>query len=238
MKKTLVLIILVCVITGCKQSSSYLIQQKDAVECAQNWKAKGYNFDPNSMTCWEMSKRVQAISRAKYWAERGYNFDPNALTWIQMDQKIMDVNRARYWKKKGYIFDPNTMTRHEMDHEARELDEVAYWKKIGYCYDPNSKTVFFTEAKKIKLNSLANVYKSSSGYYGFSSSYRTSSLLNSYKYKNYSSYKYNLPSFAENGSYYGQISENTGRPKTVSVRGYYRKDGTYVRSHYRSPPRR
>jgi hypothetical protein len=41
---------------------------------------------------------------------------------------------------------------------------------------------------------------------------------------------------AENGSYYGQISENTGRPKTVHVRGYYRNDGTYVRSHYRSRP--
>lgn len=41
----------------------------------------------------------------------------------------------------------------------------------------------------------------------------------------------------ENGSYYGEISENTGRPKTVYVRGYYRKDGTYVRGHYRSPPR-
>jgi len=43
------------------------------------------------------------------------------------------------------------------------------------------------------------------------------------------------PFVAENGSYYGQPNEN-GIPKTVYVRGYYRKDGTYVRSHYRSPP--
>jgi len=43
---------------------------------------------------------------------------------------------------------------------------------------------------------------------------------------------------AENGSYYGEISEATGRPKTVGVRGYYRSDGTYVRGHYRSKPRR
>lgn len=46
------------------------------------------------------------------------------------------------------------------------------------------------------------------------------------------------PPVAENGSYYGQISEATGRPKTVSVRGYTRSDGTYVRGHYRSAPRR
>ena len=45
------------------------------------------------------------------------------------------------------------------------------------------------------------------------------------------------PHCAENGSCWGDISVNTGRPKTVHVRGYYRKDGTYVRGHYRSPAR-
>jgi hypothetical protein len=40
---------------------------------------------------------------------------------------------------------------------------------------------------------------------------------------------------AENGSYYGQPNVN-GVPKTVAVSGYYRKDGTYVRGYYRSPP--
>lgn len=39
---------------------------------------------------------------------------------------------------------------------------------------------------------------------------------------------------AENGSCYGDLSAITGRPKTIQVRGYYRKDGTYVRGHYRS----
>ena len=46
------------------------------------------------------------------------------------------------------------------------------------------------------------------------------------------------PLVAGNGSYYGEISKETGRPKEVHVNGYYRKDGTYVRGHYRSSPRR
>lgn len=46
------------------------------------------------------------------------------------------------------------------------------------------------------------------------------------------------PAVAENGSSYGEISPATGRPKSVHVQGYYRKDGTYVRGHYRSAPRR
>jgi outer membrane protein assembly factor BamE (lipoprotein component of BamABCDE complex) len=45
-----------------------------------------------------------------------------------------------------------------------------------------------------------------------------------------------FPFVAENGSYYGQISQLTGRPKTVFVHSYYQSDGTYVRSHYRSLP--
>lgn len=41
---------------------------------------------------------------------------------------------------------------------------------------------------------------------------------------------------SENGTYDGQVSDLTKRPRTIFVRGYYRKNGTYVRSHYRSPP--
>lgn len=51
------------------------------------------------------------------------------------------------------------------------------------------------------------------------------------------SYQPSTPSVgpcAENGSCYGDISNLSGKPKTVAVRGYYRKDGTYVRGHYRS----
>ena len=39
---------------------------------------------------------------------------------------------------------------------------------------------------------------------------------------------------AENGSCYGDISNITGLPKTTHVNGYFRRDGTYVRGHYRS----
>jgi hypothetical protein len=39
---------------------------------------------------------------------------------------------------------------------------------------------------------------------------------------------------AENGSCYGDVSSVNGTPKTIHVDGYYRRDGTYVRGHYRS----
>lgn len=42
------------------------------------------------------------------------------------------------------------------------------------------------------------------------------------------------PACSESGSCYGDISSITGLPKTTYVSGYYRKNGTYVRSYYRS----
>ncbi len=46
------------------------------------------------------------------------------------------------------------------------------------------------------------------------------------------------PGCQENGSCYGDISPLTGMPRTVEVHGYTRKDGTYVRGHFRGAPRR
>jgi hypothetical protein len=69
-------------------------------------------------------------------------------------------------------------------------------------------------------------------------------IENEYNYRKYLKKKLNilssvdktqLPFTAENGSYYGELNEN-GVPKTVFVRGYYRKNGTYVGSYYRTPP--
>ena len=45
-------------------------------------------------------------------------------------------------------------------------------------------------------------------------------------------------STTSSASGYGEISSTTGRAKTVHVRGYTKKDGTYVSPHYRSPPRK
>ena len=46
------------------------------------------------------------------------------------------------------------------------------------------------------------------------------------------------PGCAENGSCFGDVSNINGMPKTNHVNGYFRRDGTYVRGHYRSSGRR
>ncbi len=228
---------LLCVTTGCTSNLHVSTQRQKAIKCAANWKTAGYDFDPNTMTCSQMYEKVSAIRRAKHWKDKGYDFDPNSMTWAQMDQEVTDIDRARYWHEQGYEFDPTSMTAVEMDQRARELLEADWWKSIGYYYDPNSKTVFLDESKKTKLSSLAGIHAGGSGWPASTFSYPTVSWPKTYSYQS-NLPTYHLPPVAENESYYGQISESTGRPKTVYVRGYYRKDGTYVRSHYRSPPRK
>lgn len=46
------------------------------------------------------------------------------------------------------------------------------------------------------------------------------------------------PEVAENEDIRGADNDADDRPETVFVRGYYRKDGTYVPSHYRDAPSR
>ncbi len=46
------------------------------------------------------------------------------------------------------------------------------------------------------------------------------------------------PPNSENGDLRGADNDRDGRTEPVFVNGYYRKDGTYVRSHYRARPRR
>ncbi|MFH1231011.1 MAG: hypothetical protein V1709_05885 [Planctomycetota bacterium] len=75
-------------------------------------------------------------------------------------------------------------------------------------------------------------YKKDGTYVG---SYYRAPPTSNYSSKNTPTY---TPSVAENNSYYGEPSKTTGRPKTVHVDGYYRKDGTYVKGHYRSTPSR
>lgn len=172
MKRVAVLSILLFVLAGCNSASDYLGDAKlEATQCAKNWKAQGYNFDPNCITCSQMFKKVAAIRRAEYWKERGYHRDPNLMTREEIDQKVKDIDRARYWKEKGYDFDPNCMTAQEMDQQAEELDKAKRWEKRGYYYDPNSQTVFLSAQKRTKLKSLAGIHGTAS----IRPSYRTGS---------------------------------------------------------------
>lgn len=247
MKRTLALLLSALWLGGCTalngQSGG---ARSDAARCAQNWRHQGFDFDPNSMTCSEMWVRAAAIRRAAYWEEKGYTLDPNSMTWQQMDQKVHEVEHARYRKERGHSSDPVSRTVEQPDRAFRELCETKFTRGSAYCNDPNSANpsrclaAYGVRADGTEVSIYEPVAPpqptSPSGAPGgsspsYSRSSNTSPLYSPPTLRPSADMSANV---AENGSYYGQISENTGRPKTVHVRGYYRRDGTYVRSHFRS----
>jgi hypothetical protein len=92
-------------------------------------------------------------------------------------------------------------------------------------------------------SSIIYTVPSGSGLYIKGKSYRKYRKI---KYNNYIGWAYN-PNYTESSSSSSSSSSNS-RPssnystpsagKTVHVKAYYRKDGTYVKSHTRSAPRR
>jgi len=156
--------------------------------------------------------------------------------------------------KKGYL--ASSEGDYRLHRHFTKYESLAKQAKLGLWSDdesqePDPLTEVVTDLSKEEETSTSTneVVSSpapiapSSSYFPPARSYSNDSYTTSSRPTESPSYyipprsSYNPP-VAENGSYYGEISERTGRPKTVHISGYYRRDGTYVREHYRSSPRR
>ncbi len=91
--RIVILLALSGLIAGC--SARMRDPRARAAICARSWKAKGFAFDANTMTCDEMFARAQAIRNAAYWRQRRYTFDPDTMTARQMDRKAAELRRMK-----------------------------------------------------------------------------------------------------------------------------------------------
>lgn len=91
--RVVVVLALPWLVVGC--SAGMRDPRARAVICARSWKAKGFTFDANTMTCDEMFERAQAIRNAAYWRQRRYTFDPDTMTARQMDRKAAELRRMK-----------------------------------------------------------------------------------------------------------------------------------------------
>eukprot|EP00918_Siedleckia_nematoides_P092914 GHVU01203915.1.p1 GENE.GHVU01203915.1~~GHVU01203915.1.p1 ORF type:complete len:165 (+),score=14.69 GHVU01203915.1:319-813(+) len=61
--------------------------------------------------------------------------------------------------------------------------------------------------------------------------------LDSVKFR-YSTYEGLFTAPAENGDFYNKDNDGDGRLEPIHVKGYTKKDGTYVKGHYRARPKK
>jgi hypothetical protein len=93
MQRLLVLSVLPCLLAGCAGLAGNGGEETAAQRCAEDWKAQGFDFDPNIMTCEQMYTRAQALRSAAYWRKRGYLFDPDSMTAEDMDREVFKLRQ-------------------------------------------------------------------------------------------------------------------------------------------------
>lgn len=156
----------------------------------------------------------------------GYLIDEGSLS-VKKGSKILDFHEvgSEFWGTICYWSSPSpckVLTHEESQKIIIELSSCSFsGKKI------QSKNSFKTDSPKyVTLDRTENPSATPQ-----TSSQTNNSSLNT---KSYNSISYTPTPVGD----YGEISKETGRPKTVHVNGYTRKDGTFVKPHYRSAPRR
>jgi len=224
----------------------------EAYERAQYWEAKGYNFDPNAMTPSMMDRSVEnqkrrpadgVVSNAGDMAARGsvqpFQASDNVVqaaspssngqvrTIVSIDQYVLALQTALV--TLGYDPGPlDGVLGPRTDSAVRQFQLDCKLQADGAAGEETRHTL----GDKL-LESSGGEVSAETGI-GTASQWKTREELRNYLVD----YKGKIvPRVAENGSQYGETSLETGRPKVVHVGGYYRKDGTYVRGHYRSRPR-
>ncbi len=150
--------------------------------------------------------------------------------------KQSDLSRNLYNCKMGYIgCNRNLLTESEAEAvKQSDLSRNLYNCKMGYI-GCNRNLLNESEAEAVKQSDLSrNLYNCKMGYIGCNQSLLSDAEKQQFQQKQNTQNTTYSGACAENGSCYGDISDVTGLPKTTHVNGYYRRDGTYVRGHYRS----
>ncbi|MBN2128615.1 MAG: hypothetical protein JW741_03930 [Sedimentisphaerales bacterium] len=127
MHRMFVLLVLSCLVVGCATSSENSGDSKDkAVRCARAWKAKGFDFDPNKMTCEQMYARAQTLRNAAYWKRRGYVFNADTMTAREMDRKAAELRRQgiRHYRDPSLAAEDVAPKPREGDHSARDIRKL------------------------------------------------------------------------------------------------------------------
>lgn len=198
---------------------------------------------------WHIATKVDSKTQLpKAWSEPIvgiWQINQAGNTWFQL--AIIPIENQEIYQFKGMISHVGSL----FDKDAELGEIVLYLSKV----EPSSESHIFWgiwkdyasysknwTAIRFEANKNQGIIKENSNFYEASklekqnaSSFKpiTNSALQNTKPPSTSS-----ATHSGSSSGYREISKKTGRAKTVHVRGYHRKDGTYVKPHYRSPPRR
>jgi len=216
----------------------------------------GYSTCNQALLTEEQKNKVyeSALNRNFYACNSGYSTCNQTLLNDEQKSKVYQstLNRNYYACNSGYSTCNQALLNDEQKNKVHQstLNRNYYACNSGYS---TCNQTLLTEEQKTKVNESAlsrNFYACNNGYSTCNQSFLTeeqrqrliaksnnsssATFSGTQKNEQPNPYPNSGGACAENGSCYGDISNITGLPKTTQVNGYYRKDGTYVRGHYRS----
>jgi hypothetical protein len=188
-----------------------------------------FDWQKSSLTVLlDTEARLNTVARIRCSHGLVFDWQKSSLT-VLLDTEARLDTVARIRCSHGLVFDWKTsLLASLMDAEAR-LDAAkrlndASGQKVDW------KSYSLTQLLAMEKNQASQpAVSSASGETLRPSTSAESSRTPAYSY---------LPPVAENGDIRGVDNDGDGRTEPVHVRGYTRKDGTYVRGHYRASPKR
>lgn len=152
--------------------------------------------------------------------------------------KALKLNLSLYWAKENLDKEISERQRLESLFDSYMASSE---KKLSEYKDAAEEYISYLKSANAEIMDMHRSYKKAADEYIKALEARVAELTTSTGSvgittgsPSYNSPVVYKPICAENGTCYGDISDKTGRSKTTYVKGYTKKDGTYVRGHYRS----
>jgi hypothetical protein len=120
--------------------------------------------------------------------------------------------------------------------DRKKIEALEYKANLYICLKNDYPTachynkLTIEDAKRTK-EARANLNKARKNYYNLS---RITPKLSRHPFDKKTNTRMYGKSAKKDSNCYGCISSITNRPKTIYVKGYYRRNGTYVHPHYKS----
>jgi len=178
--------------------------------------------------------------------DKAKNIHAQLAIFAQQKDEDGDLTHPDFEKFRPEIITVMTAGQPKTMEEAYDQAQELHEQINGFAFQiKEAGNLEFPELEKVRqqmgaliiagyVNTVEDAYERVTSPNKKPSMYYSTPGINTNSYVIEHATAYTTPGSAENGSYYGQISPKTGLPKTIPVEGYYRKNGTFVRGHYRS----
>lgn len=208
----------------------------------RDWTKKGIEFNDHCYSSEDVNRIAQVIILKREWSKKWINISDHCYSTDDVNRVAQVITSKQKWASEGVQIADHCYCVDDVNRKAQVIITKQEWAKKGvyvteHCYGADD-----VEQRAIKIlvskQSDQRLSESVEGNRADVSSVNDRDLTGQSLRQELKLRSTTAPPIAENGDLRGFDNDSDGRAEPVHVRGYFRKDGTYVRGHYRALPRK